>query len=118
MAVLPMDEVGALHQDESVVALPTLVRAHVRHDHIKCFPVPASCDVRVPYAFLQGDGVRGHDRTPLVEGRVVISVVAQGITYLFAVRGIVGEEGEEVTAVRRRLGRLCEHWCHGSEGGG
>ena len=35
-----------------------------------------------------------------------------------SVRGIVGEEGEEVTAVRRRLGRLCEHWCHGSEGGG
>ena len=116
--VLPMDEVGALHQDESVIALPTLVRAHVRHDHIKCFPVPSSCDVRVPYAFLQGDGVRGHDRTPLVEGRVVISVVAQGITYLFAVWGIVGEEGEEVTAVRRRLGRLCQHWCHGSEGGG
>lgn len=116
--VLPMDEVGALHQDESVVALPTLVRAHVRHDHIKCFPVPASCDVRVPYAFLQGDGVRGHDRTPLVEGRVVIPVIAQCIAHLFAVRGIVGEEGEEVTAVRRRLGRLCLRRYHGPEGGG
>ena len=112
--VLPVQQVVALHQYQSVVALPSFRRPHVGHHHVERAPVAAPADVRVAYALLQRYGVRCHHRAPPVERSVVQPVVAQGIAHLLAIRRVVGEECKEIAAVllvlpggQCRPGRRC-----------
>ena len=102
--VLPMQEVGALHQDEAIVALPTHIGTHVGEHHVEGFAILGTQDVGVAHAALQGDGIRGYHGAAVVESMVVVAVVAQGVAHLLAVGPVAREVGKQVGGVL-----LCLH---------
>ena len=94
--VLPVDEVGTLQQDHASVACPSQARLHVRHHHVEGLAVLATEDVGVADTLCQGDGVALDDGPSLVQRRVVVAVVAQGVANLLVLGCVAVEIGEEV----------------------
>ena len=72
-------------------------RAHVGSHHIERLAVLTAQDVRVAHALCQGDGVAGDDGCTMVQRRVVVAVVADGVAYLLVLRGVAVEISEEVS---------------------
>ena len=94
--VVPMNQVGAFHEDETVVALPAQRGAHVGEHHVEGLAVHAAYEVRITDAPRQGNAVGEDHGLAVVEAAVVEAVVGDGIAYLLSFWGVVGEETEEI----------------------
>ena len=95
-AVLPVDEVGGFQQHHAAVAAPAEARLHVGQHHVKGLAVFAAQNVWVAGASCQGDRVALDNRVAIVERSEVVAVFAQCVAYLFFLRRVTCEVGEEV----------------------
>jgi len=91
-----MDEVGRFQEHHTAVACPAQRRAHISNHHVERLAVLAAQDVRVAHTLCQGYGVAFDDGHAVVQRRVVIAVVADGVADLLVLRSIAVEVGEKV----------------------
>jgi len=102
--VRPVDQVVGSHQYHCPVGVPAIGRDHVCGDHVKCPAAGASQYVGVPDAACRADGVGGDDGSVIIQGGVVIAVVAKREVYGFLFFFVPRKIYEEVGLVRRDLG--------------
>ena len=103
--MLPMDEVTRLHEHDATVAAPSQGRAHIGGHH-EILPILSAQDVRVTHTSREGNTVRGHHRIATIEGRIVETIVAYGISDLLLLRFVTSEIHKEILVASTR------HHCH------
>ena len=103
--MLPMDEVTRLHEHDATVAAPAQGRAHIGGHH-EILPILSAQDVWVTHTSREGYAVRGHHRIATIEGRIVETIVAYGISDLLLLRFVTSEIHKEILVASTR------HRCH------
>ena len=92
-----MDEVFRLHEHQSAVAVPSERTLHVGDGHVEP-SIPATQDVGVAQATHDGGGVGLEERLSVVERRVVVAVLRDGVIEVLVV--VAGEIHKEVVLIR------------------
>ena len=95
--VVPMDEVFRLHEHQSAVAVPSERTLHVGDGHVEP-SILATQDVGVAQAAHDGGGVGLEERLSVVERRVVVAVLRDGVIEVLIV--VAGEIHKEVVLIR------------------
>ena len=93
----PVDEIGTLQQHHTTITTPTIGRTHIGDHHIECLTILATQNMRIAHALGKGDGIALDDRHTIIQRRVVVTIVTQGVANLLVLGVVTIKIGEEVS---------------------